>query len=154
MAAGTGGASQSRGKEKPATSQLMEAGGLEERMLAAFWGPPHAGYTPHGCVSHSIWNPGRERYSLFYGRNMLCLKLPFGEKLGGDSPFKEQPLLGHLHQDEPHQLPHVQPADHLLKPAGEGSSSHPRVHRQHQEAEPSCTPAPAQVKSSFLQLLN
>lgn len=67
----------------------------------------------------------RDRYSLFYGRNMLRLKLPFGEKLRGDSPLKEQPLLGHLHQDEPYQLPHVQPADHLLKPAGRGQQQSP-----------------------------
>lgn len=84
----------------------------------------------------------RDRYSLFYGRNVLSLKLPFGEKLRSDSPLKEQPLLGHLHQDEPYQLPHVQPADHLLESAGEYSSGHPPIRGQQREAEPSCAATP------------
>lgn len=75
------------------------------------------------CEAQAV---AQERYSLLYGGNVLRFKLPFGEELGSDSPLKKQPLLGHLHQDEPHQLPHVHPTDHLLKPAEGDSSSHAR----------------------------
>lgn len=49
---------------------------------------------------------------------MFGLKCAPSKQLRGDSPLKQQPLSGHLYQDEANQLPHVHPTDHLLKTAG------------------------------------
>lgn len=93
MAARTGGASQSRGKEKPATSQLMEAGGLEERMLTAFWGPPHAGYTPHGCVSHSFGTQGGRGTHFSMAETCFVSNFPLVRSSGVILPSKSSPSL-------------------------------------------------------------
>ena len=43
--------------------------------------------------------------------------MPGGQQVGRGLALEQQTLLGHLHQDEAHQLPHVHPTDHLLEPA-------------------------------------
>ena len=53
---------------------------------------------------------------LFNGRDMFCLNLSFGQELRGYSSLKEQPLLGHLYQNESNQLSYVHPTGHLFKP--------------------------------------
>lgn len=66
---------------------------------------------------------------LLHGRHMLGFDGAFSQELWGDAALKQLALLGHLHQDQPHQLPHVHPAHHLLKAA-------PQTHIYHQYCKP------------------
>lgn len=54
--------------------------------------------------------------SLLNGRNMLCFNFSFCKQLRSDAALKQQAFFSHLDQDQPHQLTHVHPTDHLLKP--------------------------------------
>lgn len=58
----------------------------------------------------------RSPHSLFNGRDVFRLNFPFRQELGGYPSLKQQPLFGHLDQDESNQLSHVHPTGHLLKP--------------------------------------
>ena len=46
---------------------------------------------------------------------MGCGDLPFGPQGVGSMAFKQQSLLGHLQNHQPHQLAQIQTTDQLLK---------------------------------------
>ncbi len=47
---------------------------------------------------------------------MFCFNLPFRQELRGYPSLKQQPLFGHLDQDESNQLTHVHSTGHLFEP--------------------------------------
>lgn len=53
--------------------------------------------------------------SLFNCRYMFRLNLSSRQELGGYSSLKQQPLFGHLDQDESYQFSHVHATGHLFK---------------------------------------
>ena len=66
---------------------------------------------------------------LLYGGDVLGVELALGEQLRGDPPLEQQPLLGHLYQDEAHQLTHVHATHHLLEAGGRSTAS--QIHNTH-----------------------
>jgi len=70
------------------------------------------------------WHPRNPTRShlLLNSRDVSGLKVASSEQIWCEPSSKQEPFLGHLHQDESDQLSHVHPADHLLKPAQGGSA--------------------------------
>lgn len=68
------------------------------------------------------WGPSKPSgsYLLLNSRDVSGLKVASSEQIWRERSSKQEPFLGHLHQDESDQLSHVHPADHLLEPADEG----------------------------------
>ena len=107
-----------------------QAIGLPREAKASRWGRPSCcphlkgqqpELLPHSpAICPPFWGPSKQRRTRslpFNIWNIFGLKMACGKKFRAELPPKKQLLLGHLHQDKPHQFPHVHSTDHLFKSA-------------------------------------